>query len=335
LKVSEIKITIDNYSQDQLKCVISQMYKAIPKAIREEKDIDSIVKNPDIIRSKGRDKAEDLPDIQELQSDAESFMEDARNQYYFIPNRIISKQDRPKWRFIVKRLYKDLLLTAGQQENIPQAAQLLEKLYELLCLSCKEVLFSAYDSFRSVGIEQAEFFRKVLTLKAQSEDQKIFIKNALLLLINNSLNRYTVHETLIKVILEFLKTPDSREQSIVVCNELFKTVKDEPSVKKYDWSVTDYAKIEKLNNLAEMGFFCYAQLFEYEKAIDYFKHHYQVKDSEVLLYILLELLFELNQKQYFVEEYEKALANGVIPRDSLVNVYRFIKEKGEMPAMFS
>lgn len=271
MKISEVRNLIDRYSQDQLRVIIAQLYKAIPKAIKEENDIDGILKNPASVQSRTKTKQGAMPDIKKLKDETNRFIEAAYNQYYFAPNRIIPKRERPKWRFIVKRLYKDLL-AAADQSNVPEAAESLEKLYQLLCYSCNYVLFSAYDPFDSVGIKQEEFFRKLLALKYQCEDKNTFIKNALLSMINNPLNRYTLREDLMGVILEFLKTPDLREMTIAKCSELIETINREPpSQKKHRWS--DYEKQEKLNSLTKMAFLCYARLYEYENAISYFKVH--------------------------------------------------------------
>jgi hypothetical protein len=333
MKISEVRIAIDKYTPDQLKSLVSQLYKALPKAVKEDYDIDKIIKNPERAQSKTLAIEKDLPDLDSIQAEAEKFIKNAYNQYYFVPNRFVPKPDRLKWRFVVKRLYNQILL-AGKESNIVQAVEILEKLYNLLCYSCEITIFNAYDSFQSAGIEQSEFFRKVLSLKSQSEDQNTFIKNALLLLLNNSLNRYTLHETLMQVILEFLKTPDMREKAITTCSELFELIKNQPAAKKNDWSNTEYEKIEKLNNLAEMGFFCYAQLFEYDKAIAYFDRHYHENDKEVSLYVKLHLLLGLNQKEFFIKEYERAIHNGIKPRNTLRKTYQFIREKGELPAYF-
>lgn len=329
MKISEVRNVIDKYSQDQLRVIVTQLYKVIPKSIKEENDIDSVLKDPDASVPKRPKTKQEGPDIDGLSYEINSFIEDAYNQYYFAPNRFVSKRERPKWRFIVKRLYKDLLFVTDETD-VPEAAELLEKLYKLLCYSCNIIIFNAYDSFQSVGIEQREFFRKVLALKYQCEDKNTFIKNALLSMANNPLNRYTLHEDIMEVILEFIKTPDLREMTIAKCSELIEIIKREPLSKK-DGHRSVYEKEEKLNNLTAMGFLCFARLYEYENAISYFKANYCKDDKEVALYILLRLLFGLKQKDYFLKEYEQALKNGIVPRDALKKVYRLTKETGELP----
>jgi hypothetical protein len=337
MKMPEVRRIIEKYSEEQLRAIISELYKAMPKAIKEEDDIDGILMNPDSLkrpRSKTRQKA--MPDIELLKSETECFVDYAYKQYYFAPNRFVSKQNRPKWRFIVKRLYKGLLAASAWEGNTSEAARLLETLYQLLCYSCSYSLFSAYDSFESIGIEQEEFFRRVLALKYRCEDRNTFIKNALLSIVNNPLNRYTLPEDLMEVMLEFAKTPDLRKLIVAHCTELIEATKREqpPRMERqrgYDSYRADCEKAEKLNNLTKMAFLSYARLYEYPEAISYFKANYCESDQEIALYVLLRLLFDLNQKDHFLQEYEKALANGIKPRDTLKKMYRIAKEKGELP----
>jgi len=328
---------IEKYSEAQLRLIIFELYKAIPKAVKEESDIDGILRNPNsLTQPRPKTRQREVPDIELLNYEAERFVDYAYKQYYLAPNRFVSKQNRPKWRFVVKRLYKDLLATSADENNVSEAARLLERLYQLLCYSCSRVLFSAYDSFESIGIGQEEFFRRVLALKYNCEDKNTFIKNALLSMVNNPLNRYTLHEDLIEVILEFAKTPDLREMTIANCSELIEIIKGEPSVQKegpsaYDKHKSSYERREKLNTLTKMAFLCYARLYEYPKAISYFTANYCEPNKETALYVLLRMLSRLNQKDYFLQEYEKAIENGINPRETLKKAYRATTEKGELP----
>lgn len=340
MKISEVRTIVDKYPADKLKLIVSELYKAIPKAVRADRDIDGFLRDPDSqAQSRSRNRHKETPDIELLKDELESFVDDAYNQYYLAPNRFVPKRERPKWRFIVKRLYKDLLAAASDESNVPEAARLLEKLYQMLCYSCGYVLFTAYDPFQSVGIEQMEFFRRVLALKCQCEDKHTFIKNALLSMVNNSLSRYTLHEDLMEVILEFTRTPDLKEMAIALCSELTEAIKRESPPKKerrssFSGHQSECEKEGKLNSLTIMAFLACARLYEYPRAISYYKANCCHSNKEISLYVLLDLLFRLGQKDYFLQEYEKAVESGVTPRDVLRKVYHFTKEKGELPATF-
>ena len=335
MKIAELKSHLENQSEEQLKLLVTEIYKAIPKAIRESKEIDAIIKNPDkyVESRKKSAKSEQIPDIDLLRFDTETFLEYAQNQYYFAPNRFVSKKERPKWRFIVKRLYKELILCSQDESNLQIAEGLLEKLYNLMCYSCSYVIFNSYDSFESVGIEQKDFFNGVLLLKYQVEPKREFIKDALKLMIYNSLNRYTLHSTLIEVILSYLKTTDLLEMAIEENDKLMQIEKGKP-VSKARQDYSQYDKEENLNNLAEFGFYCYVKLYEMDKAIEYFKRNYFETDREIKLYVLLRLLFSVNQRDLYIREYESAIKNGIKPRDRLVKMYEFTKESDHLPEYF-
>ncbi len=337
MRIAEVRTLLEQYSEQQLRLIIAEMYKAIPKAIKEDKDIDGILTNPnELIPSKARKKKQPpIPDIETLRDETEQFIDDAYNQYYFAPNNIISKRQRPKWRFIAKRLYKALLTAAANEEHLPLASDILTQLYVMLCYSCSYTLFSAYDSFQSVGIEQPVFFKSVLTLKFRHESRQEFITQAISLIVDNSVNRYTLYTTLMEVALEFLTTPDVKERAIQTCDELLQQVKTSPPPQQEAWTGhAEYHRKEKINNLVEMAFLCCGQLHEFERGVQYFVHNYVEKSQEVTLYILLQWLFWFQQKDIFVQEYQKAVNNGITPRERLVNIYDTIQTTGEFPEHF-
>lgn len=333
MKIADVKKYIASHSEEQLKLAITEIYKAIPKAIKESKDIDSIILNPEnyIAANRKSKKKSQVPDIELLRIDTETFIEFAQNQFYSTPNQFVSKKERPKWRFVVKRIYKELFLASQNEANLPDAAELLEKLYNLMCYSCKYTIFNSYDSFESIGIQQKEFFSKVLFLKYQIEPKNIFIKNALQLVLDNSLNRYTLYADLIEVIISFLKSTDMIEMAIKQTNSLLQ------KEKKTSNSIAGYSKYDKeqnINTLAEFGFFCYVKLFEMDKAIDFYKINCVRSNEEVALYVLLKLLFSINEKDCFMREYENAIQIGVKPRKELAQMYNFAKETGNLPEYF-
>lgn len=336
MKIAEVRSLLDKYSDKQLRFIIGEMYKAIPKSIKESKNIDSILKNPEKSRSKVKvNKKSKIPDIRVLYEETEQFIEYAYNQYYFAPNNYVSKQKRSKWRFIAKRLYKELLASADKKDQLPLASKLLEKLYEMLCYSCSYTLFSGYDSFQSVGIEQPVFFKSILLLKSNHLPLNDFIKEAVSLIVNNSLNRYTLYTTLMKIVLEFLDSPDSKELAVEVCDELLQEIKVLPQKpKKALYDQSEYDRNKKINNLVEMVFLCYGQLNEFEQAIKYFQANHIDTSPEVKLYILLRFLFSFQQTGLFIQEYENALKRGIKPREQLEKMYKKILKTGKLPKHF-
>lgn len=60
------------------------------------------------------------------------FLSNAYAQNYLVSNKIISKRERPKWRFIVKKYIKKLEKISMEDENFSRAAKLLTDIYHLL-----------------------------------------------------------------------------------------------------------------------------------------------------------------------------------------------------------
>jgi hypothetical protein len=330
MKIAEVRSLIEKYSEEQLKSLIIVLYKAIPKAVKEDNAIDEYLQNP-ASPAQNKNKVRSQPDIAAIEVEIGTFLKNAYAQNYMLPNLSVSKQNRPKWRFIVKQFYRDLLAAAAGN-NTSKVAELMERLYLVLCYSCENTIFTAYDAFESIGISQAEFFQKVLALKFQCEDRAVFIRHALLLMVNHGLNRYTLYENLIHVILEFAGTPDLREMIINDCQLLIADIRKKPS-QLNDYRI-DYEKENKLNTLTHMAFMAYARRYEYLQAIAFFKENFVKKNKEVALYILLEWLFGLDQKDLFVQEYEQSVSQGIIPRESLKQLYRYIKTNNKMPTNF-
>jgi hypothetical protein len=338
MKVAELRALLEKYSDQQLRVIIAEMYKAIPKAVKEDKEIDSILTNPrDLLERKPPEKKkEPLPDMDELEYETSQFIEYAYQQYYFAPNSYVPKKQRPQWRFVARRLYKSLVAAAAANaEDLPLASELLTKLYVMLCYSCEYVLFSAYDSFESVGIEQATFFRSVLDLKYRHESPDEFVNNSIILIVDHSLNRYTLYSTLMEIAIHYISDLNFIEMALTTCDRIIAETRKEPETKKKGWTDTnDYRKNRKLNNLVEMKFLCYAELQEFEEGIEYFEKNYLEQNLEVKLYILLHLLFLFQQKELFIQIYQKALKQQVKPRERLVKFYETLQSTGEFPEYF-
>lgn len=326
--VKELRNTIDNYSNAELKDIIIELYKAIPKKAKEDKYIDKMIE--DITKFKNSRKLNKTSqklteiDMDDLKTDIEQFIDYAYKQYFFAPNQYVHKRDRPKWRFTAKKFIKALEIAAVKEENRKTVLELLTKIYEMLSYGCAYTIFSSDDPFRSVMIEQTKLFDKVISLYFSMELTADSIRFALELMMNSYLDRETLHSSLMKEILKHLKTSDSKEIAAEQCSLLIKRVKNQSSTSKR--SDSDYYKRNKINNLAEMGLRCYISLCEYEKGTEFFKTHSTESNKEISLYVLLRLLYEYDLKKYWLTEYKNALSNGITPRKSLKANYDYLKE---------
>jgi len=165
MRIKEVRNIIKNYSEEELRILLTEMYKAIPKTVKEEKDIDQMVEDIDInsyknSRRRVSRQKEDV-NIELLEYEVETFIEYAYKQYYFAPNSFVHKKERPKWRFKVSKYIKQL----DKVENNELVIELLEKIYEVLCYGCHYVIFSSDDPFASIRISQEDIFNRIVRRK--------------------------------------------------------------------------------------------------------------------------------------------------------------------------
>jgi len=341
MKIGELRETVKAHNKEQLEHLVAELYKLISKDTKEDYDIDELIQRPPDKKEKKEkkklEKINKVRDIQDIAKEVEFFSTNAYAQNYLAPNRSIPKKDRPKWRFVVKRLYKEIqeALDAGNQ---PMACiKELEKLYKVLTYSCNWQLFSAWDSFESVGIEQSEFFRKIVTLYRNHKDLNDFICESIRLIIDNPLNRYTVYSDLIDIYIEQCNTADLLNLCFQQVGLIRIDVLKEPEERKFGFSISrmmnknemSYEKIEKLNNLTEIGLTAKIKLFEYETAIGYFNEQYIESKPEIKLYVLIRILFSHRLKDQIMSEIESKMS--IEPRKELLDLLNYIKVKNDLP----
>ena len=335
MKVAELNKTIGGYRTEQLRRLLVEMYKAMPKRVKEDHGIDDMICSP--ASKRNNRKSEVVPDIGALASETERFVSNAYNDYYCIPNSVVPKRERSQWRFTVLRLFKNINHAATREANVAKAAELLEKLYVMLCYSCRYTLFSAYDSFQSVGVSQEDFFRAVLRHKRRHENPRDFVRNSIELALKHDLNRYTLYDDLLEAIVAFLDTPDLKEIAIATCDEMWSRASTDNAYprsasKSYEDRSIEYQRREFLQNLARLGFLCHMALCEYEEAVEYFHKHYVREEPEIALYVLLNMIDRHQQWDLCAKTYEQAIRSKIRPRSELKTRYLEIQERARASA---
>lgn len=325
MKVSELRKIVAAHAAADLRALVVELYKALPKKLKDDEHLDRILRHPDAIgEARAKKDPAPRPDLGALQFDVESFVSDAHAQYYVAPNRAVPKRERPKWRFKVTRFVKDLTAAAEDPEDLPEAARLLEDLYHLLCKACGQYLFNTEEPFRSIGVPQHEFLDRVLSLRQASEPPAELVRRGFTLAVEGELDRETSHSTLQEVLLDHLKTPALREMALEECTARLRAHGNEPPGRSSGreaggtfWR-SDYEWRRRNQYLAEMGFRCHLALRGPEEAVEYFQRFSRWTDNpEVRLYVLLELLAEAGQRKLWAREYDRAVAAGVKPREEL------------------
>jgi hypothetical protein len=332
--VSELREAVKNLSPDQLGTILVEVYRRLPKAVREEADLDSLIRNPPEPGAKrAPKKAPPPPNIEDLKWEVDEFVENAYAQNYLAPNRVISKSERPKWRFVVMRLYKQLQASWEDPESRREAAGLFFSLYKVLCHACEKVIFNTYDPFESVRIEQSDFFRMVLLAKQRVLSPAEFTEFAVGHATMDPLNRYTLHGSLIREALECFKTPDAKERALEEVQRRRKSAKARrPTPGPAGYGGAD--RQSDTSSLTEMAFALHVALRDPEAAVADFKANWGNRNPEIALYCLLRELFAAGQKDLLLREYDDALRKGVKPREEIHRMVGRIRESGKLPSHF-
>lgn len=206
--------------------------------------------------------------------------------------------------------------------------------------ACAYWLFTTDDPFRSIGIKQTEVLNKAISGILLEGVNAQCIRTALELTINSEVDRETLHSELFDVLLRNLKTTDAKDIAIGQCLVMkteFEQQREKSKATKAktaSYSNDDYSIREKINYITEMVFRLYCSLCEYDEAIQYFHKNHIERDKEITIYILLELLYEYDMKEYWLREYERAVSAGIEPRSGLKKIYKIVKETGEFTDSF-
>ena len=330
MKVSELRENLSRLKKEEVIKIASEFYKLIPKSKKEDYDVDSFVDNPGKKKKSSTAKNEIPLGILEIEVNA--FIENAREQYYFIPNRVIPKKERSKWRFRVKGWYKELTNIDRKDKDLKQQAELLFNLYELMCESCGYIYFTADDPFQSIGIEQSTFYLSVVHMLQEAKGKAEALRPGIELIVNNDLSRCTIESTLMVELISTLDNVDLKYRGIRIAEDLIRIVDNDLKKKKKDHlSIENFRIKDKKNNLAELGLRLYAELYEIEEGIGFYYKHYEEKSEEIKLYVLVRILFELGKRDNIEKELDKAVNNGIELRRSLADLRNEIKKNGELP----
>lgn len=335
MKITELREKLRNKEKEELQTLIVEMYKLIPKSVKEEKEIDALIDHPTQFKTQAKKTQTALTsvDFQMLKSEIEQFIEHAYAQYYIAPNRIVPKKERSNWRTLAKRLVEQLMVIASKPAHQKDCAVLLEKLYVLFCYASGHYVFVSEEPFRTLKIPQEAFLKRVIVLKKQVDEPKHWIRDVLQLIVEHDVDRETLTSTLLITLLEELSNTPLKEQAIEICKQLVEERKEQlaqlqsPKKSRYYFaSSKEYAERRKLNSLVEMIFILQSTLGEKEKAVQYYQQHYVEDDQEIKLYVLLRKIKGYQRPEDWLQAYEHAVEDGVKPRKDLTREYNYIKE---------
>ncbi|MDA3894058.1 MAG: hypothetical protein PF517_20560 [Salinivirgaceae bacterium] len=333
MKITELRNSLKKHKRDDLEYLVAELYKLVPKNKKEEYQIDDLIMQGKPKKgSEKQIKNSQVRSIMEIAVEVDAFIENAQAFNYLSPNQKVAKKDRPKWRFLVKRLYKEILAAANDGNAAKACCNEMVKLYELLTYACHYILFNSYDVFDSIGISQTDFFTTVTTLQRKHLGGKDFVKQASRLALNNPLNRYTLYSGLMNIVIEHCPTPDMKR---ALCNDLLEfyteTINAPDNEKDYPSRDRKYSfiKMSKLNTIAESLLTIYLIVNEFDEGITFFNNAYLSNEPEIKLYVLVRNLFDQNKPQLIVNQINSNLK--INPRKSLLALRDYIEKNKVLP----
>lgn len=334
MKVSELRQKLKDRKKDELQLLIVEMYKQFPKKIREAKEIDQLIDNPGTTKTKkGSTSKIQNTDFDSVESETSHFIEDARAQYYFAPNRLISKKERSNWRFTAKRIVEQVTEFSNQPEHAKACASLLEELYKLFCYASGHYVFASQEPFRAMKIPQGGFLKRVVLLKKRVDEPSVWIRESLLLIVENDSDHETPKRYLSQVMLGALNNAPLKEEAVRIGQNLLQEKEaNSERVSRTNWNSIAFKNQYYINDLVEMIFMTQSTLGEYQIANDFFKQNYIESIKEVKLFILLKFIMHNQRVEDWNNEYKIAVQNGIKPREALEKTTEYIKRSNEFPA---
>ena len=319
--VSELRKVVNKYSSDEKDKIIVELYKRIPKYVKEDYNIDNFIINIQEKNNISKEKKE--ISIEQLEKEVEYFIMCANNNLYVAPNKVIPKSERSKWRFKVKKFYKDLITFKPDSPEGIKATDLLKSLYGVLSVGSAYLTFTTWETFRAVQISQGEFLEAIMKRKLMNGISDDSLKYCVDLL-DIEYDPYDSDTSLLMAFISCLKTADSKYIAIEAIKNKLENKKEKLKELEKNRKNT-YDCEDHINNFVECVCYIYFELSEIDNGIRFFHKEYIEKNKEIKEYILLNMLdmFELDDE--WIKEYEKH--KNIDYRESLRGKYKELKSK--------
>ncbi|MCI9173599.1 MAG: hypothetical protein HFH49_01470 [Lachnospiraceae bacterium] len=319
MKVQELRNLLSASDRKNLEKAFAESYKQLRKAQKEE--IDPIL--TDILEGKSIEKKKTAASVsfEELEQQIKDFIENAYAQNYLAPNRAVPKNQRPKWRFLVKNFIKELEKIPPENSNYSKAVKLLTELYQLICEACNYYLFSTDDPFRSIGWEQAALFELLVKKTFGDGYSREKISSLLQYAATGGLSRESLHIYQEEALLHGLKTSDVKYTAMEKAKKLVET-RAEKLVGLTKYSSKRFQLEDEINEFCKMILMTSIELSEPEPGLDYFFQHTNYQKREITLYCALDLISYMEADDLWLTVYENyGIKKKIKPRDYLVREY--------------
>lgn len=330
MKIAELREYTKKSRPEDLQKALAQVYKALPKAKKEELDPDLIL----ILEGKEttpKKKNDNVLDFETVKQRIELLIEDAMAGYYIQPNRVIPKAMRSRWRFSVKKYYKALLAIPPESEHYEESNQLLADLYRLMCYGCMYYIFNTNDTFTSAQIEQNDYFAIMTDRILLKEISSETIHTLLDLAVLPGVSYDSVEIDHLYILFHHLHTDDAFRAVIIESKKIIaekekKAVELEKSNTFSDTAI--YYLHDSCNNLADAVLMAASCLGIAGQEFEWYFEHSSEREKEITLYRAIVYCFRpLNDHQNIVAVYDYAVKKyKVNPRDELKEMYDAAKK---------
>ena len=319
--VKDLRKTLEKYDKKEMADIVVELYKRLPKKVKEDYDIDKFIED---INNKTK-KEEKKVSFDDLCREVRYFLDCAKAGYYSSPNKVVPKKERSNWRFKAKRYYKELTKTIPNTDIGVKSTKLLIELYELVSEGTYTLVFTNWDTFKALGISQTEYFdmllKRILSTGYSINNTKVCVD-----LLNSERDPDVLAMFLIDIFIDNLRTEDSKLIAITLLDEKVIEVNDKlKNLGKRNNYNYEY-KLRCDNDIyTETVTRLYFSSFEVDKGISYFKKYYKEYKEEVKEYHLLDILKELELYEDWITEYERA-SKKIKLREELTKDYEKIKQ---------
>ena len=315
--VSELKKELAKYDRKDVEKIVIELYKRIPKNKKEEYQIDDFIKNA---QEKTKSVVKNVT-IGELQKEIIYFLDCVDNEYYVIPNKVVPKKERSTWRFKVKRFYKELIKYDPVTIEGVLATDLLIQIYKRISIGSNRLLFSNWETFRAIGIEQVDFFEVLLNRIFAREHNEKNMKLCISILQCPSDPYGGLYRGVYDVFASHLLSVEEKNMGIKLLND--RVVELLELRKAYLKEKRQTYDLEEEIDLCTM---CILDIFislnKVDEGITYFHKYCCESQTEIKEYVLLEELEKYELYENWVTEYE---SHKIAYRDSLKEKYSEFK----------
>ena len=323
--VSDLRNLIKNYTPEEKDKIIVELYKRVPKTVKENYDIDNYISN---IRENNKlSKEKKVLSVDDLFKEVRNFILCTNNGLYASPNKVIPKTQRSKWRFQAKKYYKDLNSIPADSHEGAIATDLLDSLFRVLSTGSCYLTFSSFETFRAIQVSQRDFLETVMKRKLATGVNKEILESCASLL-DIDYDPYELHANVLLSFSSCLKTSDMRYLAIDVLKASVDKKKEKLTALKKDKKGSSHSIYEcekSINYFVECITYIYFDLCEIDKGIAYFHKNYIESNKEVKEYIILDWLDFYELYDFWIKEYEKHVNVGY--RESLKEKYKELLRK--------